>query len=224
MADNSPEIKKQDAKLPDPKILLEALKRVKVVDIDYPVLDPRNPRDHSSARQRRVLQSSLERHGQVTPIIVNSKTREVIGGNGTLTVMREMGFTQVMVIEHEKGERDHEELRDLLNRSAELSEWDYEKLASAVKRYMQDNDMPALGWEEFELGPILAAQWSAPPLGELPGGDGVPPPMGDPIDVTLEQRQVIEQACEALRIREKDPNITEGRCLELICADFLAGA
>ena len=51
-----------------------------------------------------------------------------------------------------------------------------------------------------------------------------PPKMGRPVRVTKEQRQTIDQAVHTLRQQEGDLNISEGRALELIAADFIAGA
>lgn len=43
------------------------------------------------------------------------------------------------------------------------------------------------------------------------------------IQVTQEQREVIDIAIEKVRQMNEDEEINEGRCVELICADFLSG-
>jgi hypothetical protein len=43
-----------------------------------------------------------------------------------------------------------------------------------------------------------------------------------PVVVTEEHRQTIDRAVEVIRSSEGD-ELSEGRCLELACADFLAG-
>lgn len=48
--------------------------------------------------------------------------------------------------------------------------------------------------------------------------------MGKPIHVTAAQRSVIEEGCDKVRKGENDPSMKEGRCLELLTADWLAGA
>jgi hypothetical protein len=43
------------------------------------------------------------------------------------------------------------------------------------------------------------------------------------INVTIEQSVIIDEAIERVREDEDDVTMSEGRCLELICADYLAG-
>ena len=44
------------------------------------------------------------------------------------------------------------------------------------------------------------------------------------VTVTEEQREVFERALERLREINADYSISEGRALELICADYLSGS
>ena len=48
--------------------------------------------------------------------------------------------------------------------------------------------------------------------------------MAQAVRLTKEQRYIFDAACHRLRVAEDDLTISEGRCLELIAADFLAGA
>ena len=48
------------------------------------------------------------------------------------------------------------------------------------------------------------------------------PPLGSPVVVTSEQREVFERAVAKIREECADETMTEGRCLELISADFAA--
>lgn len=50
-----------------------------------------NPRRGNVA----VIVESLERHGQYRPIVVRSKTFEVLAGNHTLAAARELGWTEI---------------------------------------------------------------------------------------------------------------------------------
>ena len=49
-------------------------------------------------------------------------------------------------------------------------------------------------------------------------------PMGRPVRLTKPQRAIFDQACRLIRHQERDLSIKEGRILELIAADFIAGA
>lgn len=63
------------------------------------------------------LKKSLREYGYVIPIIVNSKTMHVIGGNQRLKVLREMygDDYEVEVVEVDLDEKDEKELNILLN-------------------------------------------------------------------------------------------------------------
>ncbi len=54
------------------------------------------------------------------------------------------------------------------------------------------------------------------------GDDG--PPMSKPVFLTSEQRPIFDAAARRVREIEGDESLRDGRCLELICADFLSGA
>ncbi len=47
--------------------------------------------------------------------------------------------------------------------------------------------------------------------------------MGRPVRLTKDQRSIVDRAMHMLRVAEEDHTISEGRCLELICGDFIAG-
>ena len=47
---------------------------------------------------------------------------------------------------------------------------------------------------------------------------------GLPLGLTAEQREIVNQAIYKVREMAEDGTLSEGRCIELICADYLAGA
>ena len=47
--------------------------------------------------------------------------------------------------------------------------------------------------------------------------------MARPIILTVEQKYIFNLACIRLRESEQDNNISDGRCLELIAAEYLSG-
>jgi hypothetical protein len=109
------------------------------------------------------------------------------------------------------------------NRSAELSEWDLGELAAQLAEMHGDDPAlaGALGWDDAQLGVLLAAEWQAPALEPLPGAEAMAPLVR--IAVTADQHAVIARAVARVREREGDAAITDGRALELVAADFLAG-
>lgn len=203
--------------------LLDLLKTAEVVEASVPQPDPNNPRVHET-RNVTVIKTSLKRFGQVVPILLEAGTDVIVSGHGTLRCIKELGMGHVLVVRRKfKSKKEREQLRDMMNRSAELAEWDYELLGKAIRGYQSDENMAKLGWEQYELGPILAADWKPPPLTDLPPNENRGTKMGQPIVVTKDQREVISRAIAKVKKDESDPSMSEGRCLELISADYLAG-
>jgi hypothetical protein len=110
-------------------------------------------------------------------------------------------------------------------------EFDQAKLGPLIVQLVELNtDTDLLGLELRDLAPLVGPAWTPAPPAALSEAEkrqhrveGEPPPkMAAPVPVTEEQRGVIEQACDKLRQEENDPLISVGRCIELICADYIA--
>lgn len=69
---------------------------VQLVPIDSIHPDPANANTHSE-EDIRGLMAKLSAFTQVEPLVVQLKTRKVIGGNGRLEAMRRLGWTEVEV-------------------------------------------------------------------------------------------------------------------------------
>jgi hypothetical protein len=180
-----------------------------------------NARSHGD-RDIPVLMESLRRFGQRKPIVARQGSGEVIAGNGTLEAARRLGWTHVAVAAFEGTDEEAQAYALVDNRSAELSEWNLPVLAEQLRAiHARDGEMPGtLGWDAATLGPLLAAQWAPPERGELPGAEHE---QGAPLALTRGQRDVVDRAVAAVREREGDDTIPDGRAVELICADYLSG-
>lgn len=83
-------------------------------------------------------------------------------------------------------------------------------------------------WREGESGKLVITDWYADKMEAEHGAievttadQGV---MGQPVLVTNEQRLVFNQAVQHVRRQVGDLELSEGRALELLCADYIAGA
>ena len=180
--------------------------------------DPDNVRVHDE-RNIAAVAASLKRFGQQKPIVVNPAGR-VVAGNGTLEAAQSLGWEKIAVVRTplEGSEATAFSIAD--NRTAELADWDFEGLASQLQGLVDsDFDMDALGWAEHELEPLLQADWSPPPAGEMLGADGGTG--AAPIKLTAEQREVVDRAIAKVRQDKGDDSISEGACIECICAAYL---
>lgn len=201
---------------------------MELAPVDSLTEDPENARDHSDPAGVEAIKRSLVRFKQRKPIVVwrerpGAPALVTKAGNGTLIAARALGWRNIWVAWADGmtlEEADAYALAD--NQTQEMSRWDMEKLSAAMARLEQPLQ-DATGFNRKTIELLLQGKWdhakaAAEPL------PGEPPQMGKPIHVTAAQREVIEEACGAVRAREGDASITEGRCLELLSADFLAGA
>lgn len=196
--------------------------KVKRVKIDKLTPDNRNPRKHND-KNIRAIRTSLEQFGQVLPIVVQNGV--VVGGNGTLQAMQELGWTDCDTVELDAN-LDEAQVRSLkvaLNRTSELAGWDYEVLTPIFNEMKEAGmDLAAFGWDDFEIEPLLKSDWNAPattdeefnaPAGQNTASDG-----GDRMDATGDATgRALAKAREHLGKKAGDRE-----CIEHICTEWLA--
>ena len=131
--------------------------RVTKVDINSLQFDPDNARKHSDKNIESIA-NSLKRFGQRKPIVV-AGVNIVIAGNGTLEAAKKLGWSEIYV-SYVPADWSFERARAYAlvdNRTAELAEWDNDKLA------MQLIELDSVGWELDDVG----FEKLEPPTGEL---------------------------------------------------------
>jgi len=136
----------------------------------------------------------------------------VVAGNGTRDAMMALGLEHCKILDVTSRLNEAQARAWALadNRVQELSQFDYPALADILRQLPQEL-REAAGFEAFELEPLLAAAW---------GGRVQAVKFG----ATEEEAQVIDAAIARVREAESMPDMAEGRALELIAADFMAGA
>jgi ParB-like chromosome segregation protein Spo0J len=224
----------QDTTVPEQELehIAEALRPL-AMHVDDLLLDPANARKHGD-KNLETIASSLSQFGQQRPIVLHLDGKTVIAGNGTLTAARALGWKYIAAMPSTLTGAQAVAFGLADNRSSELAEWDFETLGNLMRGLQEDEiDVTALGWKDYEIEPLLQADWNPPKLkDEEPDADEPKPPTGDKqhgagdlrsIECTLEQHNLIENAIAKLREVEQDQDIPDGRALELICADYLAG-
>lgn len=195
-----------------PKVVEDA-----IVAIDSVSPDPANARSHDD-RNITTIQASLRRFGQLKPIVVDANN-VIRAGNGLWRAAKGLGWTEIWAVTWEESGSEATAYAIADNRTAELSTWDFQVLARQLEALRDEGeDLAALGWAPHELEPILQADWAPPDAkGSLESHKG----QAKSIIVTHDQREVFERAYE--RMREENGDISEGRCVELLSADYLAG-
>ena len=202
---------------------------VELVPIDSLALDPVNARDHSDPRGMAAIRTSLERFGQRKPIVVWRETPDseavvTKAGNGVLGAARDLGWTEIWVAWADGMTRQEADAFGVAdNAVGTLSSWNFPVLAD-VLRGLDPELQLATGFDDSSIAMLLQGEFEAGgPAAAEPLNESAPE-MGAPVKVTAGQREVFERACAKVREQSGDPEMTEGRCLEMVCGDYLAGA
>lgn len=121
---------------------------------------PRNARKITDKAVEKVA-ASLRQFGWRQPIVVDAEG-EIIAGHTRLRAAARNGETKVPV--HIATDLSPEQVRQyrlMDNRSHDEAKWDFEMLASELKDLQDlDMDLDVTGFEDFEIDPLLAAEWN----------------------------------------------------------------
>lgn len=128
---------------------------IKPIDILWH--DPKNVKKHPKS-QIAFLQESLKEFGQQKPV-VGLKNGMVIAGNGTLRAAKEMGWTQLAVVQFDEEDKARAyALAD--NRIADLAEYDSQLVAEAIEasqRSIEGFNPAMVGFTEVEAMKVVAS-------------------------------------------------------------------
>ena len=148
------------------------IKRVPLTELHQ---DPSNARTHDE-RNVAAIQASLKTFGQVEPLVVQKGTGRIIGGNGRLDAIKNLGQTEVDVVEVECDDMTATALGIALNRTSELAAWDDDVLAGHLKALADaDFDELVTGFDMKEIEALISGA-----AGEV-AEDEVPEPPADPV-------------------------------------------
>ena len=100
------------------------------------------------------LKISIKEFGYVEPVIWNSRTGNVIGGHQRLTVMKDLGFTEIDCVIVDLDEIKEKALNIALNKIQ--GSWDDEKLASLITDLDSQNfDVTMTGFDAAEIDELM---------------------------------------------------------------------
>lgn len=177
-------------------------------------LDAENARTHGPENVQAIRESLLE-FGQDQPIVYRKDNRTVVKGNGRLMAARELGWEIVAAIGI-----DDDEVRALHrgivdNRASDIAGWNGQQLAAQMKRLR-------------EAGVAIEAAWAQPAAiaaarDALAGQEPEYKGKMRAVAVTEEQMTTIMEAVNKLRVQEGKPDMSVGRGLELLAAEWLSG-
>lgn len=133
---------------------MELAKREMItVPIDSIFEDKKNTRKHGK-KNLDVIKSSYKDNNQIDPLTIQKSTRMIIGGNGRHAVMKQLGFTEVNVIELDCSDAEAKAISIVLNRSGDLAEWHDTLLQETLEELKNLKfDLSNLGFEKKDLEP-----------------------------------------------------------------------
>lgn len=100
----------------------------------------------------------------------------------------------------------------------------WERFVGAVRRMYPEEPSPVAGLLAFVADhPSLTNDHAPSGAPEAPARRYDGPPMARPIRLTEDQREIFDRAIARLR-RDLPDEVSEGRAVELLAAEFLAGA
>ncbi len=125
-------------------------------------------------------------------------------------------------VDYQDYDTEGEEWRDLLadNKIAELADRDDRKVAELLA-LIPEADRVLSGYPQHEVAPLVDSLDAEEPPQPPPEPSGEVPP-GAYFKVTSDQAAVIRKAIDHIRNENQNPNASDGRCLELVCADFMS--
>jgi hypothetical protein len=225
---------------PDPRRL--------IVPIGVIYRDPNNARLHPD-RNLNQIRASLRRKDRGQQSAVNiDRWGKILKGNGTHESAELEGWKYIWITVSNLDGPEALAYENADNASGLSSGWNFQQLAEDLRVLKEfdgtemefsDDD---LAFADHEMSPLLAADWSP---GTFTGegneddagganAEGTDPhsklDAGDRADncpaiaVTPNMREAsIDLAIERVRLLSGDMSISEGMCVQLICADYLSG-
>lgn len=125
--------------------------KVEMLPIGELKMAPYNPRKMPKVEMDN-LKRSITRFGFVEPIVMNTKTGNVVGGHQRLQAATELGIKEVPVVKVSLTDKEEKKLNIALNRIS--GEWDMDKLEE-IMRELEPEDRIDTGFSEAEISKIL---------------------------------------------------------------------
>ena len=121
--------------------------KLKKINIDLIKPYWRNPRNN--AKSIAAVKNSIEQYGYSQPIAVDTENVIVVG-HSRYKALRELGFTDIEVIVLDLPADKLKQYRIVDNKTAELAEWDNDKLTAEIREIVSSFEDFATVFPEFK--------------------------------------------------------------------------
>lgn len=136
--------------------------KIEQVDIELLTPDPNNARKHDQ-KNLSAIRGSIKQFDVVEPLIVRQSNNVVIGGNGRLAVLKELGHKIVPVHYVDFDDQKSKALALALNRTAELADWDNDILVEQLRDLKIDIDVGEIGFDVNDFNLDLPVEGNTDP-------------------------------------------------------------
>ena len=215
----TPKKDKSDVAEMNIKDRITAFKRVKASTLTP---HPLNWRKHPK-KQRDAMAGVLQEVGYVDAIMVRKHEGgyQIIDGHLRAETTPD---TKVPVLVVDLDDKETAKILTTFDPIASLAEQESGMLAELFKSMDGDDTLPRLVWPDYVIDPLLSADWTPPDVEAVDVYVGP----NHPVILTPDQWKIVKEACIKARNdsdgkTQGENAMTDGRCVELICADFLAG-
>lgn len=202
------------------------LDKFQLVDIDKVRPNTWNPKDKNT-EEYLLLVEGIKTKGQRRPIIVReNEGLEIIDGEQTWSACKELGYTKIVVLN--EGEVDDKEATEMTFWYQHHVPFNEAKKAEIVTRLIekyQTVELPFNTNKLEEMKELVKFGWDHYKKNDKETNvntENIEKMVTFAVRVKQDQIQVINRAIDLIKQEEGD--MSEGRALELICADYLADA
>lgn len=194
-------------------------------------LDVENINVHDDANIDYIA-DSLNMFGQQKPIVVRQQDNVIVAGNGTYLAAKRLNWSEIDGVYSELDKKKSKAFSIADNQIGKTSYFDLELLGKSLIDLESEfeNNWGSLGFESGDVQLLLSASENMGNnpdhegnMGEGLGDSNEDKPKMIKINVTNEQYETISTAISAFKAKESVSEVKEGRILELICADWMAG-
>jgi len=193
--------------------------KTEIVPIDSVSIDPSNVRSHDE-RNLSAITGSLRRFGQQKPIVVDANGG-IRAGNGTWVAAKALQWKEIAIVRSNLDGIEATAYSIADNKTTDLSEWEFYGLSELLRTIAEvDKELlPITGFADYEIEPLLAAEWAPPEVGDMPSTDEKTE--HHTLAFTIDQWETIESAIQKWRTINDDESISGSKAIEMVCFAYL---
>lgn len=166
------------------------------------------------------LAQIIAEFGFQVPLVIDAN-KTIITGHTRWKAAQLLGFETVPCVVAESLTKEQaQQFRIIDNKISEKARWDYPLLQAELEEIGFDNDILSLAFDQHEMDVLTQADFNPTPAAEDPASD-VKVKLIE-LTLTEEQYEVFRRAKDKIIKVVDEEDVTDGRALELICAEFLA--